>query len=495
MLNDWLVKRAEFSPTKTALVDDASGQRVSYGELNQRVSALAAYLKTLGLNKGDRVAILDFNSLFHLELLFALPRLGAVLLPLNFRLSPAELQNILEDASPKALFYGTEFSATAKEIKTEKTGTLLISSGEAESAVKKVGYSTRLDPALEIDQEHPWLLIYTGGTTGPPKGAMLSHRMVTWNSLNTIISWGLNPDDTVIMAMPFFHTGGLNVFTLPLLKLGGTVVIMKSFEPEQYLELLQQEKGTIMFMVPTMYQLLADTASFNAADFSTIRLCITGGSPCPEKLYHLYWEKGLPFKQGYGLTEAGPNCFALADSMIKEKIGSVGKAVFYARAKVVNEEGTAVAPNDVGELVLAGPHLFSGYWNNPQATEETIKDGWLYTGDIVRCDEDGYFYIVDRKKDMFISGGENVYPFEIESVLYRHPAVSEAAVIGIPHDKWGEVGRAYIVLHHGESIDPSSIIEYCKEHLARYKVPKEVIFKNALPKSPAGKIIKRSLTQ
>ncbi len=495
MLNDWLVKRSELSPAKTALLEADSGQRVNYRELNQNASAMTAYLKSFDLKKGERVAILDFNSLFHIELLFALPRLGAVLLPLNYRLSSAELSGILEDASPRILFYGHEWASTAEALNAEKTGTVLIPIEDAVQATKKQNYDILTASALDNDPENPWLLLYTGGTTGSPKGAMLSHRMVTWNALNTIISWGLNPDDVVVMAMPFFHTGGLNVFTLPLIKLGGTVVIMKSFDAEEYLKLLQQEQGTIMFMVPTMYQLLADTENFEAADFSAVRFCITGGSPCPEILYHLYWERGLPFKQGYGLTEAGPNCFALADNMIKEKIGSVGKAVFYGRAKSVNEEGTAVSPGEIGELAIKGPHLFSGYWNNPQATAETIKDGWLFTGDLVRQDKDGFFYIVDRKKDMFISGGEDVYPFEVESALYKHKAVAEAAVVGIPHEKWGEVGRAYVVLNKGYKVDPDELIEHSKTHLARYKVPREVFIEDSLPKSPAGKIIKRSLPQ
>ncbi len=495
MLNDWLVKRSELSPDKTALIDVDSGKRVNYRELNQRTSAMAAYLKSFNLTRGDRVAILDFNSLFHIELLFALPRLGAVLLPLNYRLSSAELSGIIEDSSPKILFYGSEWAPTAESLNTNKTETILIPTEEAIKTAEKLDSDTFIDPVLDVDPENPWLLLYTGGTTGSPKGAMLSHRMVTWNALNTIISWGLNPDDVVVMAMPFFHTGGLNVFTLPLIKLGGTVVIMKNFDAEEYLELLQQEKGTIMFMVPTMYQLLAETKNFAAADFSAVRFCITGGSPCPENLYHLYWEKSLPFKQGYGLTEAGPNCFALDDNLIKEKIGSVGKAVFYGRVKAVNEEGAAVLPGEIGELAIKGPHLFSGYWNNPQATKEIIKDGWLFTGDLVRHDKDGFFYIVDRKKDMFISGGENVYPFEVESALYKHPAVAEAAVVGMPHEKWGEVGRAYVVLNKGYKVEPEELIEHSQKHLARYKVPKEVFIEDILPKSPAGKIIKRLLPQ
>lgn len=495
MLNDWLVKRSQFTPQKTALVDAESGERITYREFNARVTALAAYLRNKGIGKGDRVAILDYNSIFCLALLFALPRLEAVLLPLNYRLSPAELKGTLDDASPALLFYGAEWVSTVEDLKDSgiavqtapAAGVDLSLTGEAHGALDK--------SELHIDPEDPWMLLYTGGTTGRSKGAVLSYRMVTWNAVNTAISWGLSPDDVVVMAMPFFHTGGLNVFTLPLIHLGGTTVVMKSFEPARYLEILQREKGTIMFMVPTMYQLLADDKAFAGADFAPVRICISGGSPCPEKLYHLYWERGLPFKQGYGLTEAGPNCFSLADIDVKKKIGSVGKPVFYSRAMVVGEGGCEAATGEIGELALSGPHLFSGYWRNPGATADTLRDGWLYTGDLARRDEDGFYYIVDRKKDMFISGGENVYPFEIETVILKHPAVAEAAVVGIPHEKWGEVGRVYVVIKQEMQLDATELLDYCRSHLARYKVPREIVFRQALPKSPAGKILKRELLQ
>ncbi len=493
MINDWLVKRCELSPNKTALIDAESGERLTYKDLNFRAEALAQYLKSFKLNSGDRVAILDYNSILHILLMFALPRLGTAFLPLNFRLSPAELSGIMEDSAPKLLFYGEEWAETASKLDCSKTGTCPVKAADAETAAAGGAGITLPEAGLDIDPESPWMLLYTGGTTGSPKGAMLSHRMVTWNALNTIISWGLRPDDKIVMAMPFFHTGGINVFTLPLLKLGGTVILMKSFDPDRYLELTEEEKATITFMVPTMYQLMADADRFPETDLSSVRICITGGSPCPESLYHRYWELGLPFKQGYGLTEAGPNCFSLDDEMIKDKIGSVGKAVFYGRARSVDDEGREVKSGEIGELALSGPHLFSGYWQNRRATEETIRDGWLYTGDLVRRDDDGYYYIVDRKKDMFISGGENVYPFEVESVLYRHPSVAEAAVIGIPHEKWGEVGRAYVVLHKGRTAEPKELIAFSKANLGRYKVPKEIIITNSLPKSPAGKIIKREL--
>lgn len=499
MLNDWLVKRSEISPNETAIIDADSNELLTYHELNCRADQLAEHLRSLGLTRGDRLAILDYNSPLHLVLLFALSRLEAIFLPLNFRLSPAELSGILKDSTPKLLIYSSEWADLAENIDYEKSGTRLIPVADALNASRKAPETQEPKSAPDLqynpEPENTWLLMYTGGTTGSPKGAMLSHRMVTWNALNTIISWGIRPDDRIVMAMPFFHTGGINVFTLPLLKMGGTIILMKSFDPDRYLELTEQHKATITFMVPTMYQLMANSERFTDTDLSAVRMCITGGSPCPESLYHRYWEHGLPFKQGYGLTEAGPNCFVLDDAVIKEKIGSVGKAVFYARARTVDDEGNDVQPGEIGELLISGPHLFSGYWRNPEATEEVITNGWLHTGDLARRDDEGYFYIVDRKKDMFISGGENVYPFEVESVLYRHPAVGEAAVIGIPHEKWGEAGRAYIVLNKGKTANSDQLIEHCKANLARYKVPKEIVFVDSLPKSPAGKIIKRELSE
>lgn len=497
MLNDWLTKRSQFTPEKIALADASNGERLTYRELDQRTAALARYLRDQGLEKGNRVAVLAYNSLFYLILQFALPRLGAVLVPLNFRLSPQELSGIMEDSSPRLLFYAAELQESAHKAASKLENTTLKELEAVEKELSVAGafaqgngpgeYPTALSP------EDPWMILYTGGTTGLPKGAVLSHRMITWNAVNTIISWGLRPTDLVLMPMPFFHTGGLNVLTNPLLYFGGTVVVMKSFDPTSYLETVEKEKATIIFLVPTMFQMLAAEARFDLADLSSVRFCISGGSPCPESLYHRYWERGLLFKQGYGLTEVGPNCFALDDEKVQEKIGSVGRPVFHGRARLVDDEGLEVPQGEVGELLLSGPHLFSGYWSNRRATEETMSDGWFHTGDLACCDEQGYFYIVDRKKDMFISGGENVYPVEVENVLYRHPAVAEAAVVGVPHSKWGEVGRAYIAFKENAYAAEDELINFCREHLAKYKVPREVVIRESLPKSSAGKILKRNL--
>jgi len=496
MLNDWPVKRRHFTPDKTALVDASTGNRLNYREFEEKVSSLASYLQQYSLSRGDRVAVLGYNSIFYLTLLYALPRLGAVLVPLNFRLSPKELAGIIEDSSPKLLFYDSELEQLASSAVTSVENLNLVEIEAAEKNLDKFSISRNFsfrEKLSHLAPEDPWMILYTGGTTGLPKGAILSYRMVTWNAVNTIISWGLKPDDLVLMPMPFFHTGGLNVLSNPLFYLGGTIVVMKSFEPEFYFEVLEREKATIIFLVPTMFQMLAENVKFNETDLTSVRFCISGGSPCPESLYHRYWERGLVFKQGYGLTEVGPNCFALDDQKIKEKIGSVGKPVFHGTAALVDDQGQEVSPGEVGELIMSGPHVFSGYWNNREATEKAFGNGWFRTGDLARCDRDGFFYIVDRKKDMFISGGENVFPVEIENVLYRHPAVAEAAVVGISHPRWGEVGRAYVSFYDGFSATEDELIEFCRKNLAKYKVPKEVVVKNSLPKSPAGKILKRSL--
>lgn len=494
LVNDWLVKRSQLTPHKTALVSADTGERVTYAELERRTGVLAAYLADKGIGKGDRVAILDNNSIFYLALLFALPRIGATLVPLNFRLSTAELEGIVQDASPGMLLCGKGWEETARQVSSSLDLPTEIT-GEVEKRIKEEESHFINGEHLEhIIPEDPWMILYTGGTTGTPKGAMLSYRMVTWNAVNTTVSWGLSPWDVVLMPMPFFHTGGLNVLTTPLLHLGGTVVIMSSFEPDNYLELLQKEKATIIFLVPTMFQMLSQNKVFDTADFSTVRFCISGGSPCPESIYRAYWERRLHFKQGYGLTEVGPNCFALDDERLQEKIGSVGRSVFHGRARLVDEQGEEAPPGGVGELVLTGPHVFSGYWNHPEATRQAFSGAWFHTGDLARCDEEGYFYIVDRKKDMFISGGENVYPVEIENVLYQHPAVAEAAVVGVPHEKWGEVGRAYLAFKEDRDATEEEILEFCRSRLASYKVPRELVIKESLPKSSAGKILKRNLT-
>lgn len=507
---DWLSRWAVYAPEKTALVDVASGRRLSYKAFNERADKLAAALRLrYGIRKGDRVAVLAYNCAETLELFFALGKLGAIMVPLNYRLVEPELQYIIQNSESRLLFFGSEFEGTVKaflpEVALEYVVPFhedgLLTSYEELMAVPFTGVP---EPA-EIDLDDPWLILYTSGTTGQPKGAVLTHGTITWNAINTQVGWDLRHDDITLTHTPFFHTGGLNVLTTPLFHRGGTVVLMRQFEATQSLQVIERERCTVVFAVPTMFQMMLESPVFHTSDLSAIRFFISGGAPCPVSLIEAYAQSGLTFKQGYGLTEAGPNCFTLDAKDAVRKAGSVGFPNFHLDVRVVDDAGHDVALGEVGELLIRGPHVIKGYWKNPQATAQAIRDGWLHTGDLVRRDEEGYFYIVDRKKDMIISGGENIYPAELEKILHGHPGIKEAAVIGVPHPKWGEVGRAVVVprdpaslqgaIFHEATLTEAQVIMYLHERVARYKLPKSVVFTSELPRNPTGKVLKPALRE
>jgi fatty-acyl-CoA synthase len=320
--------------------------------------------------------------------------------------------------------------------------------------------------------------------------------MVAWNTLNTVIH-ELERGDVTITHTPMFHTGGLFVYTVPLLTLGGTVVIMRKWTAPDMLQLIEREKVTALFCVPTQFQVMMEDPAFGSTSFKSVRFLTSGGAPLPVPVIRAYNEKhGVVFKQGFGMTEFGPGIFSLAPQFAETKAGSIGKPNYFIDARIVDEENRPVPEGEVGELVLKGPSMCSGYFQNPEASRASIDaEGWFHTGDMARVDEDGFYYIADRKKDMFISGGENVYPVEVEKVLYEHPAVGQCAVIGVPDEKWGEVGKAVVVLRQGASATEADLIEHCRARLARYKIPKSVVITAALPISAAGKILKRELRE
>lgn len=492
---DWLSRRARCTPERTALILEPGGERFTYAELDGRAQRAARVLGALGVGPGDRVSILAENGPAHLDLLFGCARLGAILVPLNWRLAAPELARLLDDAAPRVLVWGPGFAAVADGATAQGIACLPLEGAP--------GWEERLAnaPDLELPEaaaagDDPWMILYTGGTTGQPKGALLTYASVAANALNTIAGWQLRPDDVVPIALPLFHTGGLHVFTTPLLALGGTIVLTRGrFDPGRMLDIIERHRATLVFLVPTMFQSVMADPRFAASDWSSVRFCISGGAPCPLPVYEAYWGKGLVFKQGYGLTEAGPNNFAMPDHEVRRKVGSVGLPILGAAIRLVDGAGRTVPAGAVGEVVIAGPHLCRGYWRNPGATAEAIRGGWLHTGDLAYRDEEGYHYIVDRKKDMFISGGENVYPAEVEAALYTHPAVAECAVIGVPDPKWGEAGRAFVVLRPGAAAAPEELRQHLRARLAAYKVPKTVEFRTGLPRSAAGKILKRELRE
>ncbi|RMF53513.1 MAG: long-chain fatty acid--CoA ligase [Chloroflexota bacterium] len=502
-IGDIAGRRAIYSPEALAVVDSGKTPhlKLTYRQLNNRANRLAHWLRVQGIGKGDVVGILARDGVEYLDLFFACGKLGAILALYNWRSHPRELVSVLTNTQPKLLFFSGEFGESARFLKQTCPSLQGMVHYEGGGVSGSYDYLELLANAPEtpihndsVEAEDIACLIFTGGTTGLPKAAQISHRMIAWNTLNTIIH-DLQHGDITVNVFPMFHTGGLLVYTVPLLILGGTVVLTRQFDAAQVLNLIQEYGATVFAGVPTMYQLMTQAPNWASADLSKLRFCTSGGAPLPIPLVEQFQrEKGVRFKQGFGMTEFGPGIFALAPEDAIRKAGSIGRPNFFVDARLVDENNQPVPTGAIGELVLKGPSALSGYFNNPEASAAAFDEqGWFHTGDLARCDEEWYFYIVDRKKDMFISGGENVYPAEIEQVLYKHPAVLQCAVIGVPDAKWGEVGKACVVLKPGAQATPEELIAHMSEYLARYKVPKSVEIMDALPISAAGKILKREL--
>jgi fatty-acyl-CoA synthase len=500
-IGDYLARRELYSPDKLAFVDAGKSPewRLTFRDANRRANKLANWLQSQGIGKGDRVAILARDGYEHLDLFFACSKLGAIHTALNWRLHWQELLEIFQYTTPKLLVFSDDFKDGVSNLITNYQLPILHLDGEGitgsqlfESVLQSSPETPVTCPTLEA--EDIAALIFTGGTTGLPKAAEVSHRMIAWNTLNTVIH-DVTHNDVYLNVFPMFHTGGLFVYTLPQVIFGGTTVLIRAFDPAQVLTLLEREHVTIFGAVPTMYQMLTTAPNWDSVDLSALRFCTSGGAPLPVPLVEKYTaEKGIRFKQGFGMTEFGPGIFALAPEDAIRKAGSIGRPNFFVDAQIVDDGNHFLGPNQEGELVLKGPSYCSGYFNNPEATAEAVDErGFFHTGDVARFDEEGYFFIVDRKKDMFISGGENVYPAEIEKVIYQNPAVHMCAVIGLPDSKWGEVGKACVVLKPGAALSEAELIQFMAERLAKFKVPKSVAFMPSLPISAAGKILKREL--
>jgi len=502
-IGDYLARRETYSPEKLAFIDTGKSPewRFTYRQANQRANKLANWFACQGVGKGDRVAILARDGYEHLDVFFACSKLGAIHTALNWRLHWQELLDVFQDIKPKILVFSDDLSDGIKNLLAEFPVKALHLDGEGINGSSH--FETELQnapgsPATceTLEAEDTAALIFTGGTTGLPKAAEVSHRMIAWNTLNTVIH-DITHDDVYLNVFPMFHTGGLFVYTLPQVIFGGTTIFIRQFDPVRVLELLEKEKVTVFAAVPTMYQMLTQASNWEQADLSALRFCTSGGAPLPVPLVEKYTaEKGVRFKQGFGMTEFGPGIFALAPEDAIRKAGSIGRPNFYVDAQIVDEENNILGADESGELVLKGPSYCSGYFGNLEATADAVDErGFFHTGDIARYDGEGYFYIVGRKKDMFISGGENVYPAEIERVLYQHPAVHMCAVIDIPDPKWGEVGKACVLLKPGASASESELLQFMADTLAKYKVPKSVSFLPELPISAAGKILKRELKE
>jgi len=502
-IGDWIGRSASYWPDQLAVVDTARAEqgRFSYRQLNERANRLANWLRAAGIADADRVGLVAHNGVECLDAFFACGKLGAICVPYNWRLHPHELAELINRTTPCVLIFSGAFTDVIAQIQPRcpSVARYLHSDGPGVGASEHYETILQTAPALPISNprvtaEDICCLLFTGGTSGLPKAARISHRMIAWNILNTVVH-ELNRDDVTITHTPMFHTGGLLVYTIPLLTLGGSVVIMRQWHPDAMLELIERERVTMFFCVPTQYQQLLQSPRFATTDFSHVRFLTSGGAPLPLPLIAA-WRAvhDTPFKQGFGMTEFGPGIFSMGPEHAITKAGAIGRPNYFVDAQLVDDDNQPVALGQIGELVLKGPSICSGYFDDPQASADCIDAaGWFHTGDLARMDADGFYFIVDRKKDMFISGGENVYPVEIEQALYGHPAVQQCAVVGVPDPQWGQVGVAAVVLKPDSAADPAELLAFLRSRLARYKIPKSIEIMDSLPISSAGKILKREL--
>lgn len=494
----WLTKREEIAPEKEAVVDGQ--RRLSYRQLNRRVNRLARALTAQGLAQGDRLALLSHNSVEVIEVIMASAKLGLILVPLNWRLTAVELTFQLSDSGAGALIFDPELEELAQGVMDQTSlAKLMVLGSEPRLAARPyealLAEQSDQEPVVEqpVTSEAPLIIVYTAGTTGHPKGAVLTQGNCLYNALNFQVDLEFSSRDRDLVALPMFHIGGIGLFTLPMLYAGGTVVIQRTFDPAEMIRLFDEEKITVCLLVPAMYLFLIQSPAFDPAPLARTRVLMCGGAPLPVSLVEQYHQRGVVLQQGYGLSEAAPSVSTLAKPWALSKIGSAGRVMFHLQAKVAGEDGRELPRGEVGELLLKGPNVMQGYWKRPEANREAFAGGWFHTGDLARMDEQGFLYIVDRKKDMFISGGENVYPAEVENAIFTLEQVAETAVIGLPDPKWGEVGCAVVTLKQGRSLGVEELLAHLKTRLAKYKIPKKVVFSQALPRNAAGKVLKRDL--
>lgn len=497
-LGSWIARRAAIGPDRPAITFDDT--TMSFREFSDRIDRLAAALRAGGVGVGDRVAYLGLNHPMFLVTMFASARAGATFVPLNFRLTGAELAYIINDAGAHTLIADPALAAVVDEVADQLTLQRRIAVGEHagwESAEAVIAHAEPIaDPARPASDAIA-VIMYTSGTTGRPKGAMLTHGNLFWNNMNSLLCLDVETSDISYCAAPLFHIGGLNVTTLVTLQKGGHIVLAPTFDPAAALASIEKHRVTTMFGVPAMFLFMSQVPQFETADLSSLRYLICGGAPVPEPLMRRYAERGLAFAQGYGLTETAPLALVMGLDESAAKIGAAGNKVLpLSDVRLVDATNSPVPVGTPGEVCVRGPQVMVGYWRNQAATDAVIDDeGWFHTGDIGREDDDGYIYVVDRVKDMVITGGENVYPAEVESVLYSHPAVAEIAILGLPDAKWGEAVTAVIATAPGQEVTLEELRDFAKDQLARYKLPLRLEFVDALPRNPSGKVLKYQLRE
>ncbi|MEZ4919844.1 MAG: long-chain fatty acid--CoA ligase [Saprospiraceae bacterium] len=491
---DWTAKWAQYAPDKIAFREFETGRTYTYGTLNQLGNRLARHLVIeRGLKKGDRIAIISENCLEYMVLFAAAQKTGCILVPLNYRLTANEIDFLIQNAAPSMVIWQESFGEVLERSEAFASVANRWSMNELASFCNPdllVSEDAQFD-CEPVSEDDPIFILYTSGTSGFPKGALYTHNMLFWNSINTALSLIINSESRTVNCMPPFHTGGWNVLTTPFLHHGAYTCMMNKFEPDALLRLLAEDQVTVFMGVPTMLARMAESPEFEEVDLSHMHYIIVGGEAMPIPLIEKWHNKGVPIRQGYGMTEVGPNLTSLHQDDAVRKKGSIGRPNFYVQVRITDEHGNSCDANAVGELQLRGPMVTPGYWQNPEASASCMQDGWFKSGDMAKADEEGFLYIVDRIKNMYISGGENVYPAEIERVLLSHPAVEEAVVVSIPDPKWGEAGKAFVV--QKTPVTDSELSAFCRDKLAKFKVPREFEFVATLPRNDSGKINRNAL--
>lgn len=500
----WWVKRwSELNPAKTAIIVD--DRQYSYRELYRRYSRTAGWLYAKGVRKGHRVGVLLRNCPEFIEIYLACARLGVIFVPLNFRITASELNYFIGDAQPKMLVFNSGYTTLVEEAQIDEHDPSVQLAGVG-SPVEGTGVEAYEDQVSDFpegpydfspeaepsDPEEPQVIMYTSGTTGKPKGAVLSHRKTFFNCLNAEIFFKLNFDDRMLVILPLFHSGGLFIQAAPTLYKGATLIIHTKFDPAQVFLDIERYRVTKLLGVPTVFKALIDVPPEERSDISSLQVCAGGGEKTTPELLDQCRAAGFSFRQVMGQTETSILLWASEEDSYR-KPGTVGKPVFHADVQLLDKRRHRVKPGQVGEIVARGAIMMNAYWRDPDKTREVMREGYLHTGDLARMDEDGYYYLVDRIKDMYISGGENVYPAEVEKVLREHPRIEDVAIKGIPDTKWGEVGHAFIIPRAGKALEPQEVLKWCEGRLARYKLPKEVTFCREFPRTSLGKIRKTEL--
>jgi fatty-acyl-CoA synthase len=521
----WSERRASLSPDRVGLRDATTGEAYTYAELDRRANRVARLLREYGVDASDpatmpnvggagratplgdesgnvtvggRVAVVSRNRPELVDLFFATGKTGGVLAPLSHRLAPRELGELLSDVAPSLLVVEEPFEDLIADAldhdACDYDGPVL---GLGETSHESFGGAVPDDgspvEATGVDADHAHLFLHTGGSTGTPKETVLTHGTVAWNSVNTITAWGLRPADVTPMVFPMFHTGGWNVLTVPMFHLGAEVVIAREFDPTEVLSIVDERDATLLVAVPAVLRMMTQADGWDDAGLSTLRFVKSGGGPCRASVMQAWWDRGVDLSQGYGLTECGPNNFTMPTNWPHEKADSVGVPAMHVDVRIVDDDGSPVDPGTVGELELASPHAAAGYWRAPEETEATFGRGWVSTGDLARRDAAGYVYIEGRKKNMYVSGGENVYPAEVEDVVSGHPKVDEVVVVPVPDEQWGQVGKA--VVEGDESLGLDELTAFLDGKLARFKRPRHLAFVDEMPTSGPSKIDREAIAR